>query len=58
MYDQDEQNNSVSRFGNSFTDMVWKGNRKWILMVVILLIIGVVGFVIYKRRNKFGSRRH
>ena len=56
MYDQDEQNN-ISHFGNSFTDMVWKGNRKWILMVVILLIIGVVGFVIYKRRNKFGKRR-
>jgi hypothetical protein len=57
MYDQDEQN-GVSHFGNSFTDMVWKGNRKWFLITFIILIIaGVVGFIIYKRKHGFGKRR-
>jgi hypothetical protein len=48
---------SVSRFGNSVSDFLFKGWRKWVFILVILAILGGGGYFIYKRKHGFGKRR-
>jgi LPXTG-motif cell wall-anchored protein len=49
--------NSKSQFGGATTDFFFKGNRKWIFITVMVLLLGGIGFYIYKKRkNRFGKR--
>jgi LPXTG-motif cell wall-anchored protein len=56
-YNNDDQNHNISQFGGATTDFFFKGYRKWIFITVMVLLLGGIGFYIYKRRkNRFGKR--